>query len=63
MSNKNGLLAQLENKVNKEYTDYINSLYDLDAGEIIKSSYKTIMLRSFKNILSYDSGEYWNGIL
>ena len=60
MSNKNGLLAQLENKVNKEYTDYINSLYDLDAEEIIDCSYKTIMLESFKNILSYDSGEYFD---
>lgn len=60
MSNKNGLLAQLENKVNKEYTDYINSLYDLDAEEIIECSYKTIMLGSFKNILSYDSGEYFD---
>lgn len=55
MSNKNGLLAQLENKVNKEYTDYINSLYDLDAEEIIECSYKTIVLGSFKNIISYDS--------
>lgn len=58
MSNKNGLLSQLENKVNKEYTDYINSLYDLDAEEIIKCSYKTIMLENFKNIISYDSDSH-----
>ena len=32
----------------------------LDAEEIIDCSYKTIMLESFKNILSYDSGEYLN---
>lgn len=60
MSNKNGLLAQLENKVNKEYMDYINSLYDLDAGEIIKSSYKTIIFEEFKNILAYDAATYFD---
>lgn len=48
-------LNQLEDKVNKEYTDYINSLYDLDAEEIIECSYKTVMLKRFKNIISYDS--------
>ena len=55
MDGKNTLLKQLGNKINKEYTDYINSLYDLDAEEIIECSYKTVMLKSFKNIISYDS--------
>lgn len=54
------LLSQLENKVNKEYKDYINSLRDLDAGEIIKSSYKTVMLENFKNILLCDSEKYFD---
>lgn len=54
------LLSQLENKVNKEYKDYIKSLRDLDAGEIIKSSYKTVMLENFKNILLCDSEEYFD---
>lgn len=58
MSKKDGLLSQLENKVNKEYTDYINSLHDLDAGEIIDCSYKTIIFKEFKNILAYDAATY-----
>lgn len=41
------LIAQLQEKIQKEYDIYIEELRDMTTDEIIKNSYKTSMLKEF----------------
>lgn len=45
------LYAELQEKVGREYNEYIKSLHDMTADEIIEKSYETVMLQEFKTVI------------
>lgn len=48
---KKKLCAELQVKVEREYADYIDSLYHMLVEDVVKKSYKTVVMRECKGVL------------
>lgn len=54
---KKRLYAELQVKIEREYGDYMDSLYHLSVEDVIGNSYKTVIMSEFKGILENSSME------